>query len=99
MQFLLKALDAQDPDVLNRRLAARADYVQIVDALRDQGKVRFGAAILNSEERMIGSIMVFDVASRDELDLILTNEPYVKNKVWGEIEIQPCKVGPSFERG
>ncbi|TCN26195.1 YciI family protein [Mesobacillus foraminis] len=45
---------------------------------------------------MIGSMMVVDYPSREELDKWLKEEPYVVGNVWQNIEIKPCRVAPIF---
>ena len=45
---------------------------------------------------MIGSTMIVDFESRDELDRYLETEPYVTGKVWENIDVTPCKIPPVF---
>lgn len=96
MQFLVIAYDGTDEKALDRRLAVREAHIALGDQMRDEGKMLYGAAILNDAEKMIGSVLVCDFASRAELDQWLKVEPYVTGQVWQTIEIKPCKVGPSF---
>jgi hypothetical protein len=56
----------------------------------------FGAALLDDQGKMVGSVLLCEFASRDELNQWLNEEPYVNGDVWRKIEIQECKVGPSF---
>lgn len=96
MQFLVLGYDGNDSDALNRRLAVRADHIALGDKMRDAGKMLYGAAVLDDQEKMIGSILICDFNNRGELDEWLKIEPYVVGKVWQNIEVKPCKVGPSF---
>ncbi len=96
MQFLVIGYDGTDEKALERRLAVRAAHIALGDKLRDAGKMLYGAAILDDSEKMIGSILVCQFESRQELDQWLKEEPYVTGQVWQEIEVKPCKVGPSF---
>ena len=41
---------------------------------------------------MKGSALIMDFASRKELDDYLANEPYVREKVWERIEVEPINV-------
>ena len=41
---------------------------------------------------MKGSALVMDFGSRKELDDYLANEPYVTEKVWEKIEVEPMNV-------
>ncbi|GAA3325292.1 hypothetical protein GCM10020331_056570 [Ectobacillus funiculus] len=45
---------------------------------------------------MIGSMMIVDYPSREELDNWLKVEPYVVGNVWQKLEIQPCRVAATF---
>ncbi|HXQ35994.1 MAG TPA: YciI family protein, partial [Anaerolineales bacterium] len=56
----------------------------------------FAVAILDEDSRMIGSMLVVDLASRQKVDEWLQSEPYVTANVWENIEVLPCRVGPSF---
>src|SRR5271157_3321261 len=96
MQFLVIGLDGTDEDALNRRLAVRAAHIELGDKMRDAGKMLYGAAILDDNEKMTGSVLVCEFESREELDQWLKEEPYVTGKVWQKVEVQRCKVGPSF---
>ena len=58
----------------------------------------FATAILDDAEKMVGSMLVGDFADRAALDKWLEVEPYVTQNVWKKIEIQLCKVGPSFAK-
>ena len=41
---------------------------------------------------MKGSALILDFDSRKELDDYISNEPYVVEKVWEKIEIEPINV-------
>lgn len=98
MQYLITAFDGTDPDALSRRLATRQAHISVGDKYRSSGNHLYAAAILNDNGQMIGSSMVVEFNSRDELDNWLKEEPYITEKVWDKIDIRPCKVGKSFER-
>jgi uncharacterized protein YciI len=96
MQFLVIGHDGSDAEAMNRRLAVREAHLALGDKMRDAGKMLYGAAILDDHERMVGSALICDFASREELEQWLKDEPYVTGNVWQKIEVKPCKVGPSF---
>jgi uncharacterized protein len=96
MQFLVLAYDHKDPSALDRRLAARDQHVNLGNKMRDAGELLYAVAILSDDSKMIGSVYVLDVRSRQRLDEWFASEPYVKDKVWDKIEVLPCRVGPSF---
>jgi len=97
-QFLLLGYDGNDDQALQRRLNARNDHIALGDKLVESGKMKYGAAILDADDKMIGSVLVLEYESREMLDEWLKIEPYVVGEVWKDISIIPCKVGPSFEK-
>ena len=94
MQFLVIAHDG--PDGMERRAEARPAQLAKAEELKQAGKSLFATATLADPSKMIGSVLVYEVADRAELDAILAEEPYVTGKVWQKIEVSLCKVGPSF---
>lgn len=96
VQYLLIAYDGTDEQALERRMRVRDDHIRLGDAMVAQGRMLFGTAILDDADRMIGSMLVLDFPSREELDAWLKVEPYVTGGVWERIDVQPCRVGPSF---
>jgi uncharacterized protein YciI len=96
MQFMVLAYDSKDAHALDRRLAFREQHLTLADRLATEGTMLFAAAILDTDDKMIGSMLVMEFPSRAELDAWLEIEPYVTGDVWDEIEILPVKVGPSF---
>lgn len=96
MQYIVMAYDGTDEKALERRLAVREQHLKSVEENFKDGKHLYGAAILDEAGKMIGSMMVVDYTSKEELDKWLEVEPYVVGKVWEKIEIQPCKVAPIF---
>lgn len=97
MQYLVIAYDGTDGGALDRRMRAREGHLRLGDEMAAAGRHLFGTAILDDADRMIGSMLVVDFASREELDAWLAREPYVVGDVWREIEVKPCRVGPSFQ--
>ena len=98
MQFLITGYDGSDPEAQNRRQVARPAHITLGNEMRDRGELLYAVALLSDEGIMIGSVCVVDFPSHDELEGWLKVEPYVSGKVWEEVEIQPCRVGPSFSK-
>lgn len=96
MQFLLTAYDATDADALARRMANREAHLAVIDKYRNAGHMHMGAAICDEAGKMVGSCIICEFPSRVELDAWLAKEPYVVGKVWDNITITECKIGPSF---
>jgi uncharacterized protein YciI len=96
MQFLVTGRDSTDEGALARRMAARPAHIEVCDTLFKNGTLLFGVALKNDEGAMVGSSMVFEVESRAHLDDVLSVEPYVQQKVWQTVDVQPCQLGPTF---
>ena len=95
MQWVIIARDHRT-EGLRRRLAVREKHIELGNSMREAGKHLFGVATLSEYGDMNGSVMVVEFDTREELDRWLAEEPYIVGKVWDEIEIIPCRVGPSF---
>jgi uncharacterized protein len=98
MQFMLLGYDGKDDGALGRRLAVRERHLAQGERLVVQGKMLFATAILDDDDKMIGSMLILEFPSRAELNEWLEIEPYVTGDVWRETEILPVKVSPSFYR-
>lgn len=96
MQFIVTGYDGTDENAMERRLAARPSHIELGNKLREEGKHLYGVALLDEQDRMIGSVLITEFDSREELGKWLEIEPYVTGKVWERIDVRPCKVGPSF---
>lgn len=96
MQFLVMAYDGTDEKALDRRLSVREEHFKGVEKRFKEGEHLYGGAILDEEGKMIGSMMVVNFPSRDDLDQWLKVEPYVVGNVWQKIDIQPCNIASIF---
>ena len=96
MPFLVVGYDGDDEKALERRMSARPAHIKLGDQMRDEGKVLYGVAILDDTQKMIGSVYIVNMETREEVDSWLKIEPYVTGNVWKKIEVLPCAVGPSF---
>ena len=95
MQFLLIAYDGTDEHAMERRLAARPEHLRMGKELHETGKWLYAAGILDDEGKMIGSMIVCDFLSREEMDRRwLSREPYIAGKVWQKIEIRRVQIAP-----
>jgi len=96
MQFIVIAYDGTDEDAMARRMAAREAHLQFGKELYASGQWLFGGALLDDAGRMIGSMIVCEFPSRDEMDKQwLSREPYILGDVWRKIDIRRAQV-PSF---
>lgn len=96
MQFLVLGYDGTDEKALERRMAAREAHLALGDKMKADGTLLYAAAILDDSDRMIGSAMICDFTSREAVDQWLEAEPYMTGGVWKKVEVNKCRVGPSF---
>ena len=67
MQYLIIAKD-HTINGLKRRLAVRQEHIALGNKMRDAGQALFGAATLDEEGNMNGSVMVVEFESRVNVD-------------------------------
>jgi hypothetical protein len=95
MQFIVIAYDDVDERAIERRLAARDAHLKQAKEMVDKGRWLYAAGILNDDGKMIGSMIVCDFPSRNELEeQWLKNEPYIIGNVWKKIEVNRAQVAP-----
>ena len=96
MQYIVTGYDGTDEKAMERRLAVREDHLKGVERRFNGGEHLLGAALLDDEGKMIGSMMVVEYPSMEELNKWLDEEPYILGKVWLKVDIKPCKIAPLF---
>ncbi len=92
MQFILTGYDAKDNTAIDRRMAVRGDHLENVKNLKKSGNFIWGGAILNEGGTMIGSVIIYEYSTREELDTMLEREPYITGKVWEKVKIENFKL-------
>ncbi len=92
MQFLISAHDHTDAGALERRMAARPNHLSLMQAFKEAGQFHFGGALLDEQERMIGSTLVLEFPSRADVDAWLEKEPYMLQNVWEKVTVQPFRL-------
>ena len=88
MQFIIKAYDGEGK--LDKRMEVRPRHLEGMQKLSDH--IICAGGLLDDEGKMKGSALIMDFATRQELDDYLANEPYVLEKVWEKIEVEPINV-------
>ena len=97
MEFLLIAKDGDDAEALERRLKARDAHIAYSDEAVKRGEQLVAAALLDDKGDMRGSAVVVDFENIEALKKWLEVEPYMTGNVWKDLDIIPCRVGPSFD--
>ncbi len=94
MQYIVTAYDYTDEGTADRRKSNRPAHLALGTKHWESGIRLIGAGILNGVGETIGSLIVCNVDSREEVDAWLKEEPYVTGQVWEKIDVTPCLVGP-----
>ena len=92
MQFLVTAHDFKDEDAINRRQAVRTEHLQGATKLMQKGVLLSAGAFLNDEKKMIGSSLLYQIDSKDDLIKLLDSDPYITGRVWESYSIQEIKL-------
>lgn len=93
MQYIVLAYDAKDEEALERRLANRSEHLNKAKEYKESGKLLFVSAILDDNEKMIGSLLVVESESQEKLfEEWLSQDPYYLNNVWENFEIKQTKI-------
>lgn len=94
MQFVVTAMDYTDEDALNRRMENREAHLDGARQLIAEGRFLSGGAILDEQEKMIGSTLHLEFPDRESLEAHLQKDPYISGKVWETIEIRAARLVP-----
>jgi len=70
----------------------RPHHFESARELKKSDNFIFGGAILDDEGRMIGSVMVMQFETAEQLEAWKQNEPYITQKIWESYDIKPFKV-------
>ena len=92
MQFVITAHDAKDPEAFSRRMSVRPAHLAGVQKLKEVGSVICAGGIKDDSGKLIGSVLVLELDSREAVDRYLAAEPYVQNHVWEEISVENISV-------
>ncbi len=91
-QYLITAYDYTDDGALQRRMNVRPHHLDGVRELKAKNNYIVGASILNEEGNMIGSSMIVQFETEEELEAWKQREPYITQKIWESVDIKPVKV-------
>jgi uncharacterized protein YciI len=93
-QYLITGYDYTDEKALERRMSVREQHLENAHKLKNSGNYVLGGAILDDSGIMIGSMMVLQFETEEELSVWQENEIYIRAKVWEHIDIRPFRVAP-----
>jgi uncharacterized protein len=92
MTFLIHAFDHKDADAINRRLAAREKHLDAARTMQNEGKLLIAGAMLGSENNMIGSVVIVEMDSLEDVEQWLREEIYIRENVWDNVNIYPIRL-------
>ena len=88
MQYIITAYDGAD--MLEKRMAVRTRHLENMSKV--DGKVICAGGLLDDNGKMKGSVLVLDFDSREKLDEYLADEPYIVERVWEKVIVEPMNV-------
>lgn len=91
-QYIVTAYDYTDTEALQRRMNVRPHHLDGAKELKATGNFIIGGAILNDEGKMIGSTMILQFETEEELLAWQQSEPYITQKIWETVDVKPFKV-------
>ncbi len=92
MPFLVNATDHTDLDALNRRNSVRNDHLESAKKMESDGILRFGAAQIDSQNRMIGSLLVYDLPTEADVRSMVESDIYWTTNVWESYTITEIRI-------
>jgi len=90
--YHITALDHTGPETLDKRLEVRPDHLAAMQKLKATGNFILGGAFLNDAGQMIGSALILQFSSDEEMELWKQNDPYTIAGVWNTIEVRSFKI-------
>jgi uncharacterized protein YciI len=91
-QYLITGYDYIDAGALQRRMNVRPHHFDDARGLKKTGNFIFGGAILNDEGEMIGSVMVMQFETEEQLERWKQTEPYITQNIWESYDVKPFRV-------
>lgn len=88
MQYIITAYDGVN--MLEKRMEIRPRHLQNISQVK--GKVLCAGGLLDEEGKMKGSVLVMEFDSRELLDEYLKSEPYIAEKIWDKVTVEPMNV-------
>jgi uncharacterized protein YciI len=91
-QYLVTGYDYTDEGALDRRMGVRPHHLDINKDYKAKGNYVMGGAILNDDGKMIGSVMVMQFETEEELEAWKREEPYITQKIWESVDVKPFRM-------
>jgi uncharacterized protein len=92
LQYVIIAQDGKDEEAFDRRKTVRPIHLQGAKKLKENNNFILGGAMLNDDGNMVGSVMIVQFETEEELNEWMKHEPYITEGVWKTIELKPFRV-------
>jgi uncharacterized protein YciI len=96
-QYIITGYDHTDEGALKRRMDVRPQHLDGAKELKADNNYIMGGAILDDEGKMIGSVMVLQFETDEELEAWKKREINITSGVWETVDVKPFKVAFSVE--
>ena len=87
-QFVIKAYDGEGK--LDKRMEVRPRHFEGMEKMKEH--ILCAGGMLDKDGKMMGSLLIMEFESSDQLDEYLSKEPYVVEHVWERIEVEQMNV-------
>ena len=91
-QYLVTGYDYTDAGAFERRMNVRPHHLDGASELKKNDNFILGGAILDDKGKMIGSVMIMQFETGEQLEQWKQTEPYITQKIWESYDIKPFKV-------
>jgi len=92
MQYIVTGYDFTDDGAIQRRLNVRPHHLDFARATKAAGNLISAAAILDDNGNAVGSVMIFQFDTEEQLEAWKSNEPYVTQGIWETVDVKPARV-------
>ena len=97
MPYIIIGRDANDEQAIERRLQIRPKHIEYCKLFFNTGKILYACALLENE-KMVGSIIIFNFVTQQEVDDYLKHEPYAIERIWVTIEIKKAFIPDELKK-
>ncbi len=92
MNFVAILHDKSEEGTIEKRLSVRDVHLEGMAALRQSGNLLKGGPILNDDGAMVGSFLLTEFDTQEQLEAIIKQDIYYREDVWDHYEIYPVKL-------
>lgn len=79
------------PNSLELRLANRQEHLKHIEKIKESGIIHFAGPLLDEQENMCGSLIIFASDDLKTIKEIVSHDPYVKAGLFQSIEFLKVK--------